>query len=419
MMTLSKCFLAVGLVVFWAGSALAASVTLQKTAGAGAGVHTWDVVYDPAGTANVGSLQQKIKVSDLGGVTNGDAGVTGSDSGAPDWISFGIVGFADLPNGEILYGGLTFTEGGIATPAPVTLGTFSVDWDGATPVHVTNGFGEFKDGGGADVTNASAHILATLAVADPTSKDEAGCLNTMNKNGIKLASAWNKDATACVKNATKGKLEVSIDECLIADGKGKVAKGEGKVDSGESGKCGSPPSFGFAGSSAIKAGASASALALFQDLYGANPGALVVGPEDKAGGKCQTNVHKNAAKLYGTKMKEFVGCKKGALKAAPPDDLGALQAAIFACLAADAKGKIAGGVSKLSDKIKGSCSDAQISLFSGLLTLCGGSANLDEFVSCVDRAVECRFCEAIAAYDGLLLNCDVFDDGLNNNSCSF
>jgi len=38
--------------------------------------------------------------------------------------------------------------------------------------------------------------------------------------------------------------------------------------------------------------------------------------------------------------------------------------------------------------------------------------------TCVDRQIECRTCELFSGADGLTRDCDAFDDGSVNGSCS-
>jgi hypothetical protein len=49
---------------------------------------------------------------------------------------------------------------------------------------------------------------------------------------------------------------------------------------------------------------------------------------------------------------------------------------------------------------------------------CGGEATLADFEVCIDTLVECQVCLALNEVDALNRDCDAFDDGVVNGSCS-
>ena len=112
------------------------------------------------------------------------------------------------------------------------------------------------------VSTAGACALALMfmqagASAAGVSKDQAECVNTMNKDAAKVAATQGKENTACVKNKGKGKLGAqSADDCLTADAKGKVAKATGKTTADEAKKCSARlPPFGYTAGTTANAAA--------------------------------------------------------------------------------------------------------------------------------------------------------------------
>jgi cysteine-rich repeat protein len=418
-MTFTKCSIAMSLaLLLGTTSAQAANVSLQNQSGPGPGVVTWDVVYTPAPASAVASLQQNIGVVPASDPND----VSGTDSGNPGFL---IPGFQDVGD-EILYGGLDPND--IATPSPVVLGTFSVDWDGVATIHIVSKVSEFKDGTGARLSNTTGHILAVLGSPGEQIKDKQKCINKMNKEAAKLLKAYSGDAGGCIKNYGKGKSDKlgpgeTAHSCLTADVKSKVSKASSKVTS--AGGCTAGADFAFEDPAVVLSSAEFITLGLLKDIFHVGPPSpftldlgLADSDDPKDDAKCQSTAHKNVAKLLDTKMKVFAGCKKEVLKAktgSPPPDLGALANGVVDCIETDAKSKISKAVTKLS-KITDKCTLAQVpELFKGK---CKDAASPAAFLSCLDRLVECRFCQAIESFDGMPLNCDQFDDGEQNGTCT-
>jgi hypothetical protein len=148
--------------------------------------------------------------------------------------------------------------------------------------------------------------------------------------------------------------------------------------------------------------------------------AAISGDADKDAAKCQQAVGKAYEKLAAKKFKEFVKCKKAALKggaiaASALEDCVA-DAGTVGSITADSKGKIAKAVAKLGDAIGKKCGGVNTGLaFPGICASLTGDALRD----CIDQRVECRVCLTLNAIDNLAVDCDAFDDGMTNLSCPY
>jgi len=268
--------------------------------------------------------------------------------------------------------------------------------------------------------------LAPLTVVAQLNGDQQKCVNALNKGAAKIAAAQGKLSASCLKDAGKGKLPSgqSADACLVADAKGKVAGAAAKIAADYTDRCiDDPPTFGVPGGSVAAIVSDVpvdQTLSLFADVFGASLTTATIDCTDKGGCKCQQAVAKSTAKLAATKFKEFVKCKKAALKA------GALTAAaIEDCLAnagtagsvaADSKGKIAKAVGKLGDAIGKQCGDVSTAhAFPGVCAGLTGTA----LSGCIDVRVSCRLCLTLNDIDNLVVDCDQFDDGQLNLSCPY
>jgi hypothetical protein len=309
-------------------------------------------------------------------------------------------------------------------------------------------------------TSSSALFVAAVlalalvprgAFADPPSKDQQKCITKLNKDGSKLAATQAKAITKCIRDCGKGKLDKCPDNttCWTDDPKQKIAKKAQKtIDDANKSCVDDLPEFGLPGGSAaadiaaaVNAAAIDETLTLAEDVFGPRDAlltTLISCDADKDGCKCQQKVAKDFDKLAATKIKEFVKCKKFALKEGKePFPLGAASAAdLEACvsdagtpgsIAADSKGKILKKADKIAKDAFKQCASAKsgpvdISLaFPGLCAgeNAGGGETLatNDFARCVDERVECRVCLLINQMDGLNVDCDTFDDGVDNDSC--
>jgi hypothetical protein len=248
-------------------------------------------------------------------------------------------------------------------------------------------------------------LVASAARADlPLNDDEVKCVNALNKRGSKVGKAQNKQNRACVKDAGKGKIPAS-DACLESDPKGKVGKARQKTTDDFAKKCGDVPDVGPNDANAVNDAFEDQARELARDVFGDLGTSVIDCDADKNGCKCQDAVVKNAGKIFDTKAKEFVKCKKDAGKAGIAAAADIANCVTPGGIAADAKGKIAKKVGKLGDDIAKKCSTVPATnAFPAQCAGLGGNALRD----CIDALIECRVCLAINAADNLSVNCGTF-----------
>ena len=84
--------------------------------------------------------------------------------------------------------------------------------------------------------------LGALPARGELPKDEQKCIVEINRNVAKVAKAQGKEICRCIKNGAKGKLvEATIEDCLTADGRGKVDKARSKLSAKLADKCPTDP----------------------------------------------------------------------------------------------------------------------------------------------------------------------------------
>ena len=261
-----------------------------------------------------------------------------------------------------------------------------------------------------------------LALADiPLNGDEVKCVNALNKRGAGVAKAQNKETRKCVKSKGKGQLMTTVDMCLTADPKQKVMKKKDKTTADFTKKCGDVPDVGPTSAITVNSNSQIESYRVAYDLFGSpiDP-AILACSTDKPNCKCQDAVIKNAGKLFDAKVKEYLKCKKAKGKAGISaasdleDCINGTGTPKAGSIAADGKGKIQKKRDKLGDAITKKCGGVPATnAFPGECTGLGGNGLRD----CVDAIVECHVCLMLNQIDNLGVDCDLFDDATDNNSC--
>jgi hypothetical protein len=251
--------------------------------------------------------------------------------------------------------------------------------------------------------------------AIPQSPVQQNCINELNKGFAKVAKAQGKDIVACVKNGSKGKLGAqSIEECLTADNKGKVAKAVQKTLAKAPPKCSQPPDFGATDASTVNQVAVEKELALIHEIFGSDLDDAILDAREESeveAAKCQVAVAKAGQKCHDAKLKEFNKCKKAGLKEGSIERVSELKL----CMGVDPKGKIAKACdTKLSATVSKKC-PGSVDLAGAFPGCNTGDPGL--LAACVDRIIACRACLALNEADVLNRDCDLFDDTLDNDSC--
>ncbi len=256
----------------------------------------------------------------------------------------------------------------------------------------------------------AATLVATTAQAQPQDRDQQRCIYALNKAGTGVVRTQGKIVSGCIKNALKGR-ETDPQGCLTKDPRGKLSKAQEKVTAARARKCSTEPDFAAAAEQAINDAATQGLLALVADLFGPdlNTGIDV---NDAATGRCQAGVYKGLDKLLQAELKAFVKCKKVELKQGL-DSAELLAATCLGAVRTDPRGTLVRLFGKLTGTLAKNCAAAeQATNFAGS---CGEAEQLS---LCLATLADCRTCTMFNAMDALPHDCDSFDDGQANASCS-
>ncbi len=258
---------------------------------------------------------------------------------------------------------------------------------------------------------APATIFAQAQTADQQS-----CSNDVEKSFGKTVKAVGKGMCGCMKDISKSKAGTT---CFGSDAKGKVAKATAATEAAHTATCyGNAPDFGFAGAGIANENAVLSDDQLLAIMFGSElTTALPIGGGTAELAKCQQSVAKAVKKCRDTRLKNYAGCKKKALKGGAAD-----QASISACVIDDSKGKIAktcdqtgAKVDKIRATVAKKCVGVDLSVaFPGC-----GTADAEVLHACIEDQEACKTCGMAAAMagDDLAIDCDSYDNEVGDNSC--
>jgi hypothetical protein len=315
-------------------------------------------------------------------------------------------------------GSLTFTET-LSTASPPSINFFADSFAftplGAVGISVTN-----------TVSQALRFEIVSLQpgaevfalgveppVEEPQTKAQQKCLVALNQAAAKVARAQTKVNEKCLKDASKGK-ESSLQGCAISDPKDKVLKASLKVMKADDKKCQADgrPSFSYVAGSGLYVIAMDEGLSFLQDLLGADPDLAIRSDKSEVG--CQGKVLKLSDKLIDVILKEAIKAKKQALAqgAASADQL---QAAIEAALGAAEK--LLRAEDKVVQTAEKKCAEVVDlgAVFPGAVSV--GTTPADVSSHAIENA-RCRACRLLNQFDALDMDCDAFDEGATNGSCS-
>ena len=272
-------------------------------------------------------------------------------------------------------------------------------------------------------------LLRGESPAQVQTKDQQACSLLMNVSLERVASTLGDDVSACIKASAQGKLAGTVDDCITADLKDKVAKASAKTFADFGKKCDGPslPPFGVTSPANVNGAARDKELDLFHDLFGPSlDAALIAEATDKGASKCQQAIARELKQCQDVKLARFGRCVKAGLKDKATPFTSA--AALAACIGDDPDGAVAKQcdlreevapgklkVDAIRKSLAQECVDQGVDLAAAFSSC--GSNDPEAVHACVDRAVECRVCLALARAAALDRDCDQFDDGLANGSC--
>ncbi len=277
-------------------------------------------------------------------------------------------------------------------------------------------------------------VLVTENV--PVTSDHEKCIQKMQRQLEKLTRAVERRVYNCLRLTAKGLLLGSVETCIAAEDPKTTATVTSATNVFEGACSGFDnvgylrfPAFGTGQVDEIRTAAEERDLDLTRGMLGPDLDVgLILEATDRDASQCQQLVIRKAQKCEATMLKAFRRCSTLGFKGTdgpggadlPFDD--ATDQAL--CAGDDPRGKIAkkcdtsvGKLDPIRKAITTRCVDDGVDILAAF-PACGTSDG-EVLHGCVLASARCATCTAInTASEDLALDCDTFDDGASNASCS-
>jgi hypothetical protein len=274
----------------------------------------------------------------------------------------------------------------------------------------------FLDPEGDDVTTGAkaAQFLSGFVTGmvpdpgDPQDAEQQRCVNALNESLAGVARAEGLEVRRCVRDGARGQLApLTVEDCLTADRRGKVAKAKARTVAAEAASCAVSPDFGATGAPTVNQAAVDGGVALIHAVVGPDLQQGIIGEAaDPEASRCQQAVSRAVTRCLDARLKEFNRCKRGALRAGAGS-----AAALTACLGADPLQRIARSCDRpapVPDRFRRdmakSCVARGVDL-SVAFPPCA-SADAETVHGCLGAAVAREACLMLDTADGLGADCD-------------
>ena len=124
-------------------------------------------------------------------------------------------------------------------------------------------------------------LLQAESSAQVLTKDQQTCSAVMNASLDRVAATVGDEIAACIKGRAQGKLAGTVDECIAADPKERVAKAAQKTATDFVKKCSgeSRPPYGVTRAQAVNVAATRNEHDLLHDVFGPSADAGIVSVE--------------------------------------------------------------------------------------------------------------------------------------------
>ena len=251
---------------------------------------------------------------------------------------------------------------------------------------------------------------------------EQKCVNTINKEYWRVARAQGRQILKCIEGAVRGRLTTSVEECVAADGKSRVAKKQARLLAQEARRCTQPPSFGY--TSGALANQVAVELAFVHSIFGPDLNTPIVPLQFSFQTSCQVEALTLALRCWNEKLKAFNKCKKKAITLRHRPGIEDADSLTEACLTQKVLATRLG--TELANypcgapffwKMERACPLPATDLAAIFPGDCSDAVNIYELVRCLRNLLDCNVCLELNAVDGLTRDCDLLDDDEANGSC--
>jgi hypothetical protein len=254
--------------------------------------------------------------------------------------------------------------------------------------------------------------VTTAAPAQEQTREQKRCITRLLQDTLAVAKAQGRTIVDCLEDAARRGGDYLLD-CIASDKLPLRYADQTWEDAVE--LCAlTPPDFGTpaAYEDVLNDAAVVHESGLLNDTFGDAPGdAIIAADDNEAGATCQVQVMKRTDALMAARVKGFTGCVKNLLKKRADDDT-----QFAGCIRAELRGGARKAAKKLRADVERRCAGIDLSeAFPGRCAEASGNA----FADCLVTRTACRACRLAGTASAVDVDCDLVDDGTDNDSCTF
>jgi len=248
-------------------------------------------------------------------------------------------------------------------------------------------------------------LLVGQATAAPPSREEQRCIVELNRAGARVADAATRELLRCARAAVRGKLpaDQSLEQCVLADGSGRIEEARTTTEVAQARWCAAPPAIGPRNADAVNH--LLDELGQVGAVFGDDAAAVLAASAGAPGAvSCQLTAVRGMGRVAVAELREFNRCKESALAAgevASGDDLAT-------CVGADPRGRVARTNADASVRTTRACTGQPIAQ---LLPGQCAAATAAGLGACIEPRVHCDVCQGLNAADRMNASCHRFADG--------
>lgn len=269
------------------------------------------------------------------------------------------------------------------------------------------------------ITMALVSVLAAPGLAQVQTEAQQTCINTVNKAMAKVSKSERGAIQKCFKAFAKNK--VADPDFCIAESAGPLLTTIKAATKADAVCLPAPPDFGPLDGQDVYAALGGGIYFLF-GLTGEPAIDTLTQCGDPMLGdapcKCQGAVLSTSSKLLGSYLSHFNKCKKAGLEAGTILSQATLDACLSDSMQLDPKGKLPKGQAKLLATVTKKCVDEGIT-DPFPFGMCPAPTDAAAFTDCASTHVRCTACLYTYSSDYTEIDCDLFDNGADDETCCF
>ncbi len=252
---------------------------------------------------------------------------------------------------------------------------------------------------------------ALCQVEIPQTQRQKACIKGVHRVGFEIASVQQSVDSGCLRSGVRGETD-DAQACLTDDDYGRIAGARRRSLKLYELSCRAMPDFGETDVNVVMDGASAEAIDLVADVFGADLEAAAVDVAlDKSTATCQVAVAQALDGIASAMRRQVKICIRQGLQLNTILAAAGLDACMDA-IDADPRLRVFRAVTRLEQTLLGTCVGVDTDT-----AFPGDCVGDPSFQTCLVEQVRCRTCRTLNVLGALTRDCDAFDDGTRNGTC--